>query len=578
MLNFLTPKTKTYLENIIESSDSLSLLNTELEEKTGVVRFFPNSSSMDEFTKFLSHSHQHYVPPRDRGDFQTPLDLAQRICQLLLADKINPKVMVEPTCGAGSFVLAALDVFPDLSMIYAVEVRQEYVWTLKIHLLERSFHHSTSVKIQVVVDDIFAHSFPAELLTLVEDSHNHLLVLGNPPWVTNSQLSRLGSTNLPTKHNLKSLRGLDALTGMANFDIAENIILRMAKQFSGPNAFLAMLCKTNVARNLTKDMTKLGLAFGSSRCLVVDAKRHFGINADACLYITALLTKEPTKQVRVGFLDTPTVVERTFGMVGDVFVADIDLYNSQRHLDGLCPLEWRQGVKHDAAKVFVLHRTEEGLKNGYGDLVEVEEDLLYPFLKGSQLRLPVIHETDKLLLVPQQVVGQDTTYIREKYPLTWHYLTSYGDQLDKRGSVVYKGKPKFSIFGVGKYAFKPYKVAIAGMYKDPIFSFIPPSKGKPVMLDDTSYYLSFDSPQEAGLVWSLWRRPEVAQLLEALVWRNSKRPYTKQLLMRVSIDRLAHSLTFEGLRKELALLPTNQPTEKTLEKFLGKHRLPSYQT
>src|SRR5205823_12751744 len=39
-----------------------------------------------------------------------------------------------------------------------------------------------------------------------------LLVVGNPPWVTNSELGLLGSNNLPHKKNLKGLRGIEART------------------------------------------------------------------------------------------------------------------------------------------------------------------------------------------------------------------------------------------------------------------------------------------------------------------------------------------------------------------------------
>jgi hypothetical protein len=39
------------------------------------------------------------------------------------------------------------------------------------------------------------------------------LVIGNPPWVTNSQLSVLDSANRPARTNTKNARGIDAITG-----------------------------------------------------------------------------------------------------------------------------------------------------------------------------------------------------------------------------------------------------------------------------------------------------------------------------------------------------------------------------
>ena len=46
-----------------------------------------------------------------------------------------------------------------------------------------------------------------------------LLVIGNPPWVTNSELGTLASPNRPPRRNIKGLRGLEARTGASNFDV-----------------------------------------------------------------------------------------------------------------------------------------------------------------------------------------------------------------------------------------------------------------------------------------------------------------------------------------------------------------------
>jgi hypothetical protein len=42
------------------------------------------------------------------GDFQTPLDLAKDICALLARQGLEPKVVIEPTCGTGAFLVAAI--------------------------------------------------------------------------------------------------------------------------------------------------------------------------------------------------------------------------------------------------------------------------------------------------------------------------------------------------------------------------------------------------------------------------------------------------------------------------------------
>ena len=38
------------------------------------------------------------------GDWQTSLELAFEVCKLLKEIGVNPKVIVEPTCGKGNFI------------------------------------------------------------------------------------------------------------------------------------------------------------------------------------------------------------------------------------------------------------------------------------------------------------------------------------------------------------------------------------------------------------------------------------------------------------------------------------------
>ena len=66
------------------------------------------------------------------------------------------------------------------------------------------------------------------------------------------------------------------------------------------------------------------------------------------------------------------------------------------------------------------------------------------------------------MIVTQRVVGEDTKIIKELAPKTWNYLESYADKLDNRASRIYKGQPRFAIFGVGDYTFAPWKIVISG--------------------------------------------------------------------------------------------------------------------
>lgn len=46
------------------------------------------------------------------GDFQTPPELASQVCRLLADRGTIPASILEPTCGIGNFLLAAVERFP----------------------------------------------------------------------------------------------------------------------------------------------------------------------------------------------------------------------------------------------------------------------------------------------------------------------------------------------------------------------------------------------------------------------------------------------------------------------------------
>ena len=133
---------------------------------------------------------------------------------------VNPQIVIEPTCGIGNFVLAAIEVFDNIEEIYAIEINAEYTQALS----ERLANKKITPKIHIINDSIFN----VDLLQIKRKIRGkNILVLGNPPWVTNSKLGEYESGNIPLKSNFKQNKGLDAITGKGNFDIAEFITYQM---------------------------------------------------------------------------------------------------------------------------------------------------------------------------------------------------------------------------------------------------------------------------------------------------------------------------------------------------------------
>jgi len=529
---------------VLKRFSNLKDLNKFLENKTGIIDFFESSEKFKEFNQFLDDFHIPNDTNKDLGDFQTPSNLTDKICKYLINTGLMPDAIVEPTCGEGNFIISAIKFFPSLKYIYCVENQYKYEWFFKLNILKFSFNQKINTRIEFHRDNIFKHQFSDAFIKFLDIDSRTLLILGNPPWVTSSDLSALNSNNLPPKTNIKRYRGIEAITGKSNFDIAEYIILQMIQRFSGRMGKIAMLCKTSVSRNIIRSMAKLSLKISNIKELLIDARKEFNISTDAGLFVADLNPHGETFCV-VSSLYRPNVQQKKYGWKYNKFVSDVDLYNKYGYLDGKSSLEWRHGIKHDASKVMILKITDGSLMNSIGEHIEVEEDLLYPFVRGSELKVPVITKANSKIIITQKKPNEDTNYIAQKYPKLWNYLISHSEYFDKRKSRIYKRR--FSIFGIGEYSFKPYKVAIAGLYKEPTFSLILPINNKPVIPDDTCYYLSFVSLSSAFFTWILLNTDAVKHFLSSIVFLDSKRPYTKEVLMRLDMLKLMEKISFDTI-------------------------------
>lgn len=539
-----------YLTRIIalfNKYESVEHINCSLKERTGIKDFFKSSNELERYKKVIKNLPKIDLDNKDLGDFQTPSQLTDRICKHFVDINFKPNVVLEPTSGTGNFVVSALKFFPTLKYLYCVEALDTYEVLFKLNLLKLSFEQKINANIKFYQDNIYTHGFSGDFLNILDDKSLNFLILGNPPWVTNTQLSMLNSDNLPSKSNIKGLRGIDAITGKANFDIAEYIILLMIQKFSYRKGKIAMLCKGTVIRNLVRDMRKLSLKINNLQTLKIDAKREFGVSADGALFVADIGTETGNSCTVTSIYDTDTPNIK-IGWFDNKFVSNIELYKKHKYLDGKSPFEWRQGVKHDASKVLILKSADDGLlTNDFDENIYVEDKLLYPFVKGSELKEAVINDTNKKLIITQKSPKEDTEYIRKEFPKLWKYLISHSNHFENRKSTIYKGRARFSIFGIGDYSFKPYKIAVSGFYKKPNFVLVLPIDNKPVMLDDTCYFLSFDTLNDAFFPWILLNLKKTKDFLESIVFINSKRPYTKEILMRIDLQKLLERVTFEDL-------------------------------
>jgi hypothetical protein len=556
---YIPEKTAESLMSLTGTTTAYSVANRAIFKFCGIVDFFTSQKEFEEFQE-LASNRQDAVADIDRaeyGDFQTNNRLALQVCAILKSKGITPEIIIEPTFGKGSFILAALQSFENVDRIIGVEIYKSYVWHTKFAIVEFFAHLKTAGKFEKKKPAIILHhqsvfdfDFPA-----LGINKEQVLVLGNPPWVTNAMLSSLNSGNLPVKSNFKQHSGLDAITGKGNFDIGEYISLMLVKAFHQQTGHIAFLVKNAVIKNLVFDQKQNQYKLSGIEKYSIDAQKEFGAAVEASLFVAEFGSGKSVDCFEYDFYQPKDGTNAKFGWVENNFVSDIDAYSECSAIDGKSPLEWRQGVKHDCSKIMEIERRDGIYINGNKEELSLEDDLVYGLLKSSDLKETTVRKSRKFVILTQRRIGQSTRYIKDQFPNTWQYLEANRMSFDKRKSSIYKGKPPFSIFGIGEYSFAPFKIAISGMYKTWHFTLVYPGDGKPHILDDTCYFLGFERETDAVITFALLNSIRVSDFLKSIVFQDSKRMITKEVLMRIDLQEVASFFSFHTICKELENYP-----------------------
>src|SRR6202789_303174 len=208
------------------------------------------------------------------GDFQTPYDLAVECCKAILHFMPEPSSVFEPTCGFGNFLVAAQAIFKNASRFLGLEINPAYAATARMRF-------GQDPNVEVSQGDFFQGQWKEQVAELPKP----LLIIGNPPWVTNATLGSLMSGNLPKKKNIDSLAGMDARTGKSNFDVSEWILLEACRVLNNGSGSIAVLCKTSVARKVLERVWRESMTVADANIFPIDAKAHFQVAVSACLLL-----------------------------------------------------------------------------------------------------------------------------------------------------------------------------------------------------------------------------------------------------------------------------------------------------
>ncbi len=265
-------------------------INNKIKSCCGIINFFLNQEEANTLLSKIQEQIYIVSEPdnrREYGDFQTNTTLTDEIVNFISKDEVNYEFVLEPTCGKGNFIISAIKKFPQIKRLIGVEIYQPYVWETKFKIL--SYFVSNKLKNIPNIEIIHANVFEFSFEKIAKETKNYKsLIVGNPPWVTNSELRVLESKNLPKKSNFKKHRGLEAITGKGNFDIGEYIAIELIKNFQYHQGNFAFLVKNSVIKNIIADQKQNNFLISDNKKLCIDAKKEFNVSVNAALLFSKL--------------------------------------------------------------------------------------------------------------------------------------------------------------------------------------------------------------------------------------------------------------------------------------------------
>src|SRR5213593_2436707 len=124
---------KAALRRALGRSTSRRRANEVVNSLTGIADFFASDTDWQVFREAIGTDAPEFTqePAQEYGDFQTPLSLARAVCQKLFGLGYRPEVLIEPTCGKGNFIIAALETFPSIRQVFGLEIQERYVTECK---------------------------------------------------------------------------------------------------------------------------------------------------------------------------------------------------------------------------------------------------------------------------------------------------------------------------------------------------------------------------------------------------------------------------------------------------------------
>ena len=535
----------------------------------------------------LAHLYQTIIPGsirHDLGEFFTPDWLAGKTMAMAGFTGESGKIVFDPGCGAGIFLLIAAakklekpaplnDLLAsvigcDLNPLSVLAARLNLLlllaknFALPLPEVEFPIFHYDAV-FQTPLGNSTAVSFRQRL------SNGCDYLVGNPPWISWNCLppayrKRL-EKDLLAEYVLFDFHGQSARLGHGNDDYLATFTLVAVHRYLRQHGLCSFIIKqpllTNVSGKTFRHFSIRHIAetipLRVVKAVDLRALDPFGIANE-----TAILVLE--KGEKTSYPVEYEIWSRNNGQVETkaeraqpVHASDLtspwvilsENWAATKFMEGHNPYEIRHGLKHDAADILIVDVVEKfhhylrikRRSNVAAEIYEIEPDWVYPFLQPRQLQRWGISGYGYFVL-PQRQAGEDNeTELAAHFPLTHAFLKKFESHFFARRSKVFLNRPFYGLFGLGKYTVAPYKVCWVGLGFRSEFAVVETLEDsflgrKTAIPDGTIYFVPFAGRDEAHFVCALLNAPVVGKFLSARSGK-SKRGLSKKVVEQLALPK-----------------------------------------
>ena len=486
----------------------------------------------------MTHDHR---SRRAQGEYYTPRWLAEIILDESGYAGAPGSRLLDPSCGAGIFLILAIErargrgagLQDILACIHGYELNPNSAQAARAAYLAALGDLAAGVSL---------HDIPVFCRDAILDPPECApfdVLAGNPPWVRWDYLpSEYREATLPLwkRYGLFSLKGFQARLGAGKKDLSMLFTYAAADFYLKPGGTLAFLITQEVFKSKAagEGFRRFRLGEEGPPLRVLRAHdfvklRPFGDAVNKTAALIATKGEETSYPVPyyiwdrdpAGALRKQAFTARPLGgRLGPWQTLGDDVEQFAR-LEGTNPYKAMLGANANPYGVFwlevqrarpaglveVRNRPELGKKPIPPLTALIESDLVYPALRGSDIRrwhaTPGVH----VLVVQDPVTrsGYTPSIMQQRYPRTLEYLEKFREELLSRA--LYRkyhleaARPFYSQFNVARETFAPFKVVWKRMTGDLAAAVVSRWEGplgdKLLLPLETTAFIGVDTAEEA---------------------------------------------------------------------------------